>query len=157
MKTLNIYIKHTQKQKADRIREKYKISLSTLCGKCAFNLVNILTKSGNIETISNLQNNYLQSPKEVYKTSVKPRELNEVLAKMENKNTFTTNALVIYLDRLITNYVSKEYADKYYASMDKDLRDAYDIYWDYNVMIRNQRRMFRSNKKYWKKVLEEMD
>lgn len=157
MKTINIYIKHAQKQHADRIRDKYKISLSTLVGKCAFNLANVLLKSSNKNTLEYLQQNYLQSPKEVYKTSVKPKELNEVLGGMENKNIFATNSLVIYLEKKINDYVSKEWANKFYADMDKDLKNAYDVYWDYNSLIRNQRRMFRSNKKYWKKVLEEME
>lgn len=156
MKTINIYIKHSQKQIADRIREKYKISLSTLVGKCAYNLANALIKSGNETILENLQMNYLQDPKEVYKTSVKPREFNEVFGNMVNKNIFGSNALVIYLERKIKDYVPKDFVDKYYADMDKDLKASYEMYWDYNCAIRNQRRMFRQNKNYWKKVAEEI-
>ena len=155
MKTINIYITREQKQRLDRIRSKYKVSLSTLTGTVAYWLVYVLLHDDRKETIKELQEKYIQSTT-TYKTSVKPREVLEVLGnEITDKSKFTSNALVIYLEHKIQDYVSKKYVDTYYAKIDKKLNETFDVYWDYNCSIRNQRRMIRQNKEYWKKALNE--
>ena len=52
----------------------------------------------------------------------------------------------------------KDYIDDvnhYYANIDKKLSQAYDIYWDYNTIVRSQARAIRQNKKYYKRILED--
>lgn len=151
-----VYITKEQKKKADKIRNKYKVSLSTLAGIVSYELANRLVKEKKEDLLKQLQEKYIQE-KGNYKTSIKPREicgkdqyLNQLIT---NKNTYTSNALIIYLDGKIKNYIDD--TDHYYSAIDKKLNEAYDIYWDYNCNIRNQRRMLRQNKEYWKKALEE--
>lgn len=155
MKTINIYLTKEQKKKADRVRIKYKVSLSTLASIVSFELMNQLLKTNRKDLIEQLQQDYLQKDG-TYKTSIKPRVIREgALNGIEKKNTYTTNALIIYLDSKIKDYLDNEHVNKYYANIDKKLNETYDIHWDYNAHIRDMRRMFRQNKEYWKKALEE--
>lgn len=155
MKTINIYITPDVKKKIEKVRAKYKVSLSTLVGIVSYELINALSHSNQVEKIQELQEKYLI--KNGKQTSCKPRDVlkdypNELI---NNKNCFCTNALYIYIEHQITTLINQEQANKYYAKIDKKLNEAYDIYWDYNCSIRNQRRMIRQNKEYWKKALEE--
>lgn len=155
MKTINIYLTKEQKKKADKVRIKYKVSLSTIAGIVAYELANRLIKCDRRDYLEKLQEDYLQK-NGTYKTSIKPREiLNGALNGIQKKNLYTTNALIIYLDGKVREYLDNENCNKYYAQIDKKLNEAYDIYWDYNSNIRQQRRMIKQNKEYWKKVLEE--
>ena len=156
MKTINVYLNKQQKQKADKVRIKYKISLSTLAGIVSYELVHSLISESKENMIQKLQDQYLQE-KGNYKTSIKPREitgkdqyLNQLI---QNKNKFTSNALIIYLDGKIKDYIDD--VNHYYANIDKKLSQAYDIYWDYNTIVRSQARAIRQNKKYYKRILED--
>ena len=155
MKTINIYITAKHKAELDRLRSKYKVSLSTLIGKLSFAFINSLNKYGDFnKTLEALSNSYLQKDN-TYKTSCKPRELNETLANtIKNKNCFASNLVYIYLEKQIKNYVNDKGLTEFYMILDRELQKATDIYWDYNQQIRNTRRMLKQNKEYFKKALE---
>jgi len=110
----------------------------------------------NQKEIDSLTTTYINKTA-VYKTSVKPRELNQVLGnEIKNKNMFGTNATVIFLEKSIENYLTdKKDIQNYWKEIDRQLTKTEDPYWDYNSGIRNMRRMIRQNKSYWKKVIEE--
>lgn len=156
MKTINIYLTTTEKDQATRLMRKYKVSLSTLTGKICFYMTYALTHHG-IENnlLDQLQEKYLETGLN-HKTSVKPKELMEVLANtITNKSMFATNCLKIYLNKLVENYILQEGKNEFYTNLDKALTECKDMYWNYNVSIRSTRRMIKQNKKYWKRVLEE--
>lgn len=154
MKTINIYLTREEKLQADKVRSRYKVSLSTLTGVIAFITFDLFNKH-NPESLAKMQNHYL-SREGNYKTSIKPRELNEVLHFIENKSMFASNCLKMYLNKTIKEYLKPEQINLYWARIDKELNQKYDIYWDYNCSIRNQRRMLKQNKEYWKKALDNL-
>lgn len=156
MKTINIYITKEQKQKAYKIQEKYRVSLSTIVGCVTYWLYKYLLMEENKKEIESLTTTYINKTA-VYKTSVKPRELNQVLGnEIKNKNTFGTNATVIFLEKSIENYLTdKKNIQNYWKEIDRQLTKTEDPYWDYNSGIRIMRRMIRQNKSYWKKVIED--
>lgn len=160
MKTINIYLTKQNKTKADKLRIKYKVSLSTIASIVSFSLLKYINLYNQNE-LEKLKTEYIVSKQAstTYKTSIKPRNFTKgsYLGDMleTNRNCFVSNALLIYLEGLIKNYLNPQQSNKYYAEIDKNLQETFDTYWDYNANIRNQRRMMRQNKEYWKKVLED--
>ena len=153
MKTINIYLTRTEKTQADKVRSKYKVSLSTLTGVVVLITYDLLHKNNEV-MLEHIENKYIAKEGN-YKTSIKPRELMETLGEeIKNKNIFATNCLKIYLNKAIKEYLEPEKVNLYYARIDKTLNEKFDTYWDYNCSIRNQRRMLKQNKEYWKKALE---
>lgn len=154
MKTINIYLTSEEKNALNKIRAKYRVSLSTLTGKVCYWTYYCIQHYGSTEILKSLQNEYISKTGN-NKTSCKPRELNEVLGEeIKNKNIYATNCLKIYVAHDIKKYCNLKGVNKYFNEIDKALQNAYDVYWDYNNSIRNQRRMLKQNKEYWKKALE---
>ena len=169
-KTINIYLNSQERKLVDDLKVKYRLSLTTI--------VDVITKhtfkyflqyayeynNKNEEDLKRLYKEYIYNKGK--KTSIKEPQIfkkenggdylvgNEY-AKGQSKSKFTTNCLIIYLNKDIKNYVKEEEMQKaYWNNINKELTTRKDDWWNYNDHIRYQRRMLRENKEYFKKALE---
>lgn len=155
MKTVNIYITKQEKAKADRITKKNFISLSCLTDIVCYWLFYVMHHYGKKEDLDKMLNTYLTEETN-YKTSIKPKFNGEYLGQIiEHKSRFCTNALKIYLNKEIHKYITDEKAKaKYYNKIDQQIQTTKETMWNYNAVIRMQRRSLRENKEYFRKALE---
>ena len=158
MKALNIYITDEEKRKLGQIQRKYKVSLSTITDKATYWLYYVLVHNGYEGQLNKLLNEYIEKTAARKKTSVKPRcyKDNEYLhTGIKNKSIFSTNALIIYTNKTISNYVDEKGCNKFWAKIDKDLTTAKDTYYNYNTIVRNTARAVKTNKEYYRRLLNE--
>lgn len=156
MKTINIYLNKQEKLTANKVSSRYRVSMSTIADKCSYWLFYLITKYGSDELMDQLTNEYIDS-KGNYKTCIKPKNKDEYIGQaIKNPSRFYSNALKIYLNHKIKDYISNNDAvNLYYNKIDQELQKAEDPYWNYNQQIRNFRRIIRQNPDYIKKALAE--
>lgn len=155
MKPINIYLTKQEKDKADKLTKKNLISLSTLADIVSYWLFYVIYHYGKKEDLEKLNTEYISSNGN-YKTSIKPKLNDEYLGQvLQNKSKWCTNALKIYLNKEIAKYVNDPKAiNSYYNKIDQKIQSKKEIAWNYNAVIRMQRRSLRENKEYFRKALE---
>lgn len=155
MKRINIYITRTEKDKADKVCKKNLVSLSTLTDVTTYWLFYFVHHYGTQEQMKMLSETYIAKENN-YKTSIKPKLKDEYLGQiLEEPSKWCSNALKIYLNHEIDKYLTDEkQINRYYSKINEQLQKTKEIHWNYNAVIRQQRRSMRENKEYWKKVLE---
>lgn len=156
MQRFNIYITESEKDKANTIQQKYKISLSTMVSILAYTTYYCLKHYGT-KDLEDLQLEYVDT-KCNYKTSIKPRCMKdtEILAKLiTNKSIYLTNVLKLYLSRNIAKYLTKKGLEYYYNDIDKKFQTAKEVFWNYNNVVRSNARAIKNNKEYYQRLLKE--
>lgn len=158
MKRVNIYINEQTKNSLSNISKKYKLSFSAIASICVKNLYYLIEMKQVSEDIKNI---YISKGGMCPKTSIKPKIYrdNEIINKgIEHKDLFTTNALFIYANKKIKNFVKDpEYIKIYYDKINNDLNKEKDQFYNYNIFIRSTMRSFKDNKDYFKRKIAQME
>lgn len=152
MKHIHIYISEQTNVELTKIKQKYKVSFSTIIDKAinSFELLNMLTTEQ-----KDLTKNYIDENKKQDTTIILNKQNIE---KLENSNQtkdynsiskFLSNIAYLLTKNEIKNiYDEYKIKDKYMKANSKfynELNNAKDKFWDYN----NQYRMiYRANKQY---------
>lgn len=142
---INIYLNETQRYKAQQIKDKYHVSLSTIADKVAFQLHKYAAFES-YETYYLLMTKHLEKP--TNKTSIKPKQNPVIKANLEklgvSPNIFYTNCLIIYLDKRIKEFIKNpKYINEFYTNCDRELQKAKEPNWNYNDLKRNFARLQR--------------
>ena len=108
---INIYLSEEHKEKLNTISNKYRLSMSTIADIliCTTYYVYLHYSKNKVENEKILKEYIIKEG--LKKTSIKPKSYkNESLYNkaIENKSIFTTNSLIIYLDRLANKYFDEK-------------------------------------------------
>lgn len=130
------------------LQKKYKVSLSTLADKSIFVLLKYVDHTKLLTEKIKVDGGK--------KTSIKTRIFKEALNNLNHKQRaiLSENCLRIYINKLIQNYTDKP--EKVYSEIDNELKQANDMYFEYNARIRSTTRALQTNKEYFKKLLEQV-
>lgn len=153
-----IYLSETELAKLKKTASKYRVSLSTLADVIIFETYKAL-KHGKKTTNEELEKNYFIKSPFIKKTSIKPKCFKEkevMYGLIKNRSIYTSNALTIYANGRIEDYIEKG-KDDYYNNINNKLNAIKEQYWDYNNFIRCQRRNLKDNKEYYKRAIEQME
>lgn len=156
MKSINIYLNTEERKSIDQVKNKYRLSLTTITDILVMVTMKAFLNTNNKELIERLKNEYLYTRGR--KTSIKQPKIfsdKELFAKEQHKSRFATNVIMLYIKKDIKRYLNEEQQKEYWNDANKKLTTTTDTWWNYNNHIRLQRRMIRENKEYLKKALEE--
>lgn len=139
MKTrINIFLNKDDRKKADEIKVKYQLSLTTIVDLLVqITTIALLTEENGQEKIKHLKTEYLHS--KGAKTSIKiPRtfKTDSEWNKDAKLSVYTTNVLKIYLYKEANKYLTKDHAEKYYNECNKRMTQTQDNWWNYNQHLR---------------------
>ena len=148
MKTINIYLNKEERQKIEKLKVKYQLSLTTILDiLCEYTMISL--KYENNETLLNdftTRHLYAQEGK----TSIKePRNLYKL--EIKNKSAYLNNVLHTWLNKDIGRYIKHvdlitgKYG--YYNSIEKELNKRTDAWWNYNQQARMLKRFLKQNPK----------
>lgn len=155
-KTINIYLNKDERKKIDNLKVKYQLSLTTITDILVMVTTKIFNQLEDKTKLEELMTKYLY--KRGKKTSIKTPSLfkkDSIFEKQKHKSRYTTNVIMIYLNRDIKKYVDNEkLVNQYWNETNNKMTTTKDEFWHYNEHIRYQRRMLRENKEYFKKELE---
>lgn len=155
-KTINVYLNKDDRKKIDNLKVKYQLSLTTITDILVMVTTKIFNQLEDKTKLEKLMTKYLY--KRGKKTSIKTPSLfkkDSIFEKQEHKSRYTTNVIMIYLNRDIKKYVDDEkLVNQYWNETNNKMTTTKDEFWHYNEHIRYQRRMLRENKEYFKKELE---
>ena len=160
-KTINIYLSKDEKQKAHKIQQKYKVSLTTITDVLiVVSMYAFLHYKKRPLLKEEMLTGYWYDKGN--KTSIKtPKILKEDTPYkniLEGKETvFCTNILKIYIRHEAKEFLTEEGTNYYYGEIDKKLQERQERYWDYNNFSRMSRRNLKENKEYYKRAIEQME
>lgn len=161
-KTINIYLTKEDKQKAHKIQQKYKVSLTTITDVLiVVSMYAFLHFKKRPMLKEEMISGYWYT--KGTKTSIKtPNILKEQDGLYKNmllgkETIFCTNVLSIYLKHEIKEFLTEEGQNYYWTEIDKKLQEKQERYWDYNNFNRMSRRNLRENKEYYKRAIEQME
>ena len=148
MNTINIYLTKQQRQKIDKMKVKYKLSLTTIVDIICEITNQCLWINGEEKSTYDMFNRNLY--KREGKTSIKePLWIRR--NKLEHPNRYVNNCLQAYLRNEIHLFVQKtdslEGKHGYWNAINQELLKREDNWWEYNRFIRMQKRNERENKK----------
>lgn len=165
MKTerINIYITADEKKQLIQVKNRYKISISTIA--------QIVYKWYGTCLEKTLESNYIEYLTEQdknEKTSIKPRKKLDDLPcnyqeRKRNWSMIYTNCLKIYIHKSFKQYFKQENNQasqqlveemnaKIHGSIAKQMQETRDAFYTYNDTLRNNIRAIRENPKLFEKV-----
>lgn len=145
MKKINIYITQKTYNKINEIKQKYKVSLSTIIDKGIESI-----KANNIVKLK--MKYYYPNEK---KTSVKPRMTNTL-------NGFKDSEISMIYSNFIELYINDSWKDigltaeevkRIKNEINTKLQKAREQFWNYNEVIRNTARAMKENKEYYERIM----
>lgn len=144
-KRVYIYILEKDKPEINKLRQTYHVSLSTLADTFANKYMFYKEMQDQMESYIIKGGTY---------TSIRPK--NDVHNFKENINIIYTNAIHIFINKLDKNILKENSYKAVREVINKELQSKREQFWQYNEQIRNQRRMLKENKEYWKKAVESL-
>lgn len=160
-KTINIYLTNDEKKQAQKIQQKYKVSLTTITDVLIFvSYYALLHYPTELKANDLLKNNYIKGKGN--KTSIKtPYILKDKTpigdTLIGKEMIYCTNILKIYLNHEAKKWLTEEGQNYYWKEIDRKLQQTQERYWDYNNFNRMSRRNLRENKEYYKRAIEQME
>lgn len=150
MKTINIYINKKDRHRILKMKQKYCLSLSTICDQIIFPIWKAIDTQ---EAMEKFTKTYLYKTDFKEKTSIKPKKTDNF--KISPK--IYTNAIKMFINNDYSLVIKdKDRINRLRSELDTILNKTFDEYWNFNEISRTQIKFIKENKSYVRKLLEEL-